>query len=190
MKRWIHASEEVENNIGEAIINAWAAALKECDLQEEDVHELTYDEVKNLEKVLEKNLRDRKVDLSFKSYFIPNNGEGFAIQGMKVGGNTGAIANTLIRGCNKIAWTPIPNQKEAVEYIEYAADQGNKIYMGDKFGYCVPISEQKAYDLIGAGNTTQYSGYGSQSYIDVTTVTVYEDYFGNIKVNRSTLRYD
>lgn len=185
MKRWIKGST-ASAEMSEAIFNAWEKSLEQADLQEEDIHTLTYAEVKDFEKILERNLKDNQVDLSFKSMFLPSVGNGLAIQGMKVGGNTGAIANSLIRGCNKLAWTPLYDQSEASDYL----DNAPAIYTEDKYGYCIPSSKSKALSLIGAGNKTQYSGYGSQSYIDETKVTVYEDYFGNIKVDRSTLRYD
>ena len=170
-------------------MNAWFKALSQAGLEEEDVHCLSYEEIKNFKKILERELNNRHVNLPYQSLVIPQNGEGTQIEGLKIGGNTSAIADSLIRGIINKAWQVVP-KKEAASTIEYADDSGMEIYTQDKFGYCVPSNYAKAMKLIGAGDDTQYSGHGSQQYIDVTNVTVYEDYFGNVKVARSTLRYD
>lgn len=189
MKRWIKASEEYENNLGEACINAWEYALDQAGLQEEDIHVLSYDEIKTFEKILERELKNRHVDLSYKSAVIPQEGRGSQIEGLKIGGNVGAVADNLIRGVTKKAWHAV-SKEENVETIEFANDSGMEIYTQDKYGYCVPSNAQKALKLVGAGDYTQYAGHGSQQYIDDTKVTVYEDDFGNVKVARTTLRYD
>lgn len=186
MKRMIRAAEDYENNLSDAIKNAWFKALQECDLEEEDIHVLSYDEIKQFQKALETELSNRKVDLSRKSIVVEQTGEGTQVEGLKVGGNVVGIASDLIRGVIKKAWEPL--SKEYWE--EYLSDDSVDIYEEDKYGYCNPITSKKALQLIGLGDKTQYSGQGSQSYIDETKVSVYEDYFGNLKVARRVVRYD
>lgn len=189
MKRYIRSNDDIVAETGEAIVDAWSTALKACDLYEEDIHCLSYNEVKKFKPVVERELRKRGIDLSGRSMVIPQNGEGFAIEGMSVGGNAEAIVDRLIRGCIKSAWGKV-DPEEAIEVIKDAASIGNKIYLKDKFGYCDPVSLERALAVAQAGDSTQYSGQGSQSYIDETKVTVYEDYFGNVKVARTVARYD
>ncbi len=191
MKRMIKANSDDFKEMGQDIIEAWNAALTKLNIYEENIHTMSYEEIKKFEKVLQQELRDRQVDLSFKSLILPSQGQGFQIEGMKVGGNIGGIANNLIRGVIKKAWgAPFGKGHNLIEIIEDAESSGQNIYIEDKYGYCVPASANKAISLISKGDTTQYSGYGSQSYIDQTNVSVYEDYFGNVKVDRTTLRYD
>lgn len=190
MKRWIKAAS-VSNNVGEQIIQAWNEALAACNLYEEDVHTLNYEGAKKLQQAVERELRNRSVDLSFKSIILPQNGEGFAVEGMKVGGNVGGVASDLIRGCIKEAWTPVDmSSTTAEDELDYAASHDVNVYIGDKYGYCELSTPQKALKLFQKGDKTQYNGYGSQGYIDETKVKMYTDYFGNIKVDRRTVRYD
>lgn len=208
MKRWIKASStcnwvdkgseanvraanDVDLSVGERIIDAWNAALAACNLYEEEVHTLNHERAKKLQSAVERELRNRNVDLSFKTMFLPQDGEGFAVEGMKVGGNVGGIANDLIRGCIKEAWEPVDmTSTTAEDELDYAASHDVNVYIGDKYGYCDLSTPQAALRLFRKGNKTQYSGYGSQGYIDDTKVTMYTDYFGNIKVDRRTVRYD
>ena len=190
MKRWIKAASGT-SSVGKEIIDAWNGALAACNLYEEDVHTLNYERAKKLQSAVERELRNRNVDLSFKSVILPEEGKGFAVEGMKVGGNVGGIANDLIRGCIREAWEPVDmTSTTAEDELNWAADHDVNVYVEDKYGYCVPATPQKALKLMQVGNRTQHSGYGSQSYIDETKVKMYTDYFGNIKVDRSTVRYD
>ena len=186
MKRMIRATEDYENNLSDAIKNAWFKALQECDLEEEDVHVLSYKDINQFQRALEGELRNRHVDLSGKSIVVDQTGEGTQIEGLKVGGNVGGIASDLIRGVIKKAWEPLSQEY----WEEYLSDDSVAIYEEDKYGYCNPITSKKALQLIGSGDKTQYSGYGSQSYIDETKISVYEDYFGNLKVAVRVARYD
>lgn len=188
MKRYIRANDNA-NDISDAIKNAWFQALKDCDLEEEDVHVLSYKEASQFQKALERELDNRHIDLSFKHLTIAQNGDGTMIEGLRVGGNSGGIANSLIRGIIKNAWEPL-SRGHWEKYIQDAEEQDDAIYEQDKYGYCNPVTAKRALQLIGLGDKTQYSGHGSQQYIDDTTVNVYMDAFGSIKVNRSTVRYD
>lgn len=183
MKRWIRASEEVKG-ISDDIYEAWVNALETTGIDEDDVHLLTYEDAKRLEKELAANLRKNGIDLSFKYTVIRGTG-GSEIEGLRVAGNTGAIANNLIREVMKRAWEPaMPNA------IEYAKKNNTDFYVKDKFGYCKPASAAEVERIVALGDDTQHHGYGSQAYIDVTETDLKQDYFGNILVSRSTLRYD
>ena len=186
MKRMIRASEDYENNLSDAIKNAWFNALKACDLDEEDIHILDFKDIHEFQKALERELKNRSINLAGKSIVIEQTGEGTQIEGLKVSGNVGGIASDLIRGVIKKAWEPLSKGY----WEEYLSDDSVDIYEEDKYGYCNPISSNKALNIVGLGNKTQYSGQGSQSYIDETKVSVYEDYFGNLKVARRVVRYD
>lgn len=176
-----HASDISDN-----IFDAWEQALDTAGIAEEEIHLLDYNSIASFEKILERKLDGQGVDLSFTSLVLPEEGNGLAIQGLKVGGNRGGIANSLIRGVIRSAWEPIGPDEDPIEAI----DEANIVYIQDRYGYCYPTSAERAASLVSQGNHTQHSGYGSQQYMDITNVHVYRDYFGNIKLNRSTLRYD
>lgn len=185
MKKLILCSSHVAD-ISDNIFDAWEQALDTAGIAEEEIHLLDYNSIASFEKILERKLDGQGVDLSFTSLVLPEEGNGLAIQGLKVGGNKGGIANSLIRGVIRSAWEPIDPDENPIEAI----DDANSVYIQDKYGYCSPASAEEAASLVSQGNRTQHSGYGSQQYMDITNVHVYRDYFGNIKLNRSALRYD
>lgn len=173
-------------DISDNIFDAWEEALKAASMSEEQIHLSDISFISRFQKILENKLSQKGVDLSFTSLVLPEEGNGLAIQGLKVGGNTVGIADSLIRGVIRSAWEPIDPDEDPIEAI----DEANIVYIQDRYGYCYPTSAERAASLVSQGNRTQHSGYGSQQYMDITNVHLYRDYFGNIKINRSTLRYD
>ena len=174
MKRYIKAS--TNSPLSQKIRDIWYDTLYDLGFDEFGVHLVDYDEAHSLEKHLVNKLHDAGVDLSFKSIIVDLDG----IE-IKVAGNAMGIASAIIRGVIKAGWYPV---------TEFDLESAPNLYEEDRYGYCRPITLERAMQLLNMSTGSKSYGYGSQSYVDEISRGVYKDDSGNIKIDISTLRWD
>lgn len=179
MKRYVNATETIQDEMLRDEINeAIDIGLDSVGEDGSTIHTADWDRAEAAEKSIERELRKRNIDLSYKAI---NTDYG------RVAGNPNSIANMAIRNSIKSDWSEVDLTED---FWDDLYSENYKIYEEDRYGYCKPISVERAEQLLRHPTGSSHQGYGSQAYIDKTTRKVYRDWDDNIKIDISVVRWD
>lgn len=146
----------------------------------EDIHLINYDTWKGIEKDMESSLRSKGLDLSYDSDYSEK-------YDIKLSGNASGIISSFryfYKRHPQFGWKETTIKGSDLESVK-------EFYEEDRYGYANKISKERFMSLIDSRrNETRHIGIGSQSSIQVTTVTVYTDTKNNLMYDRTTLIYD
>ena len=162
------------------IMDVLVDVLEQSGYKLEDVHLIDFDTWKGIEKDMSIALRSKGLDLSYTSDYSDK-------YEVKLSGNVSGIISSFRYAFKKhprYGWQEANIKSTDIDYAK-------EFYEDDRYGFAKKISKERFINLVSSNkNESRHIGIGSQSSINVTTISVYKDAENNLMYNKTTLVYD
>ena len=169
------------DNMADKATFIFDTVIEEMGYKLDTLHLISYSEWEKFRDKLTRILRTYQVDLSFK--------EGYSWKyGIKLSGNADGIVSDFWHDLINKQWEKVEFSKQDIinHFNKYPKA---KVYTEDRFGHAVLSNREKVFGTK-FGSSYQDMGYGSQASTTETTVELYKDKFGNLKVSERSFTWD
>lgn len=178
------SKDEKHKYVAEVADNAWKESLASLGIKEDEAHLLSTAQRDSLRNAMRARLRRANADLSFDATTTKN--------GVRIAGNADGIASGYLSGPPvRKGWTEVEMTPAQIKR-HLQTHKNASVYREDRYGGVVKGSNEFRKQLADTkfGSSYRNQGIGSQSSVVQTTVKLYKDKKGNLKLSSFSMTWD